>query len=399
MFSPPPSSSPSSAPSNYPTGGVSLAPSISSDSPSKSPVVEEVSSSPTDVNESPTWDNVELAGIWLGIGSNYQYDDEITLVEWDVTTEDDVNNFVKQFDDTDNPIIMWQRQGDDGPLWCHRAKFIFQNVDADTGSTPLGFVISTKNFLASIGWLRPQSPIDLGDEAMPRGWYDAQGTGRNLDYGRYVGNAGSLYWSVALAGSTDEYSASDEYNQPSTDVLRFMHDPLPGGTVRVRTDKWWETFILETESPSISPSSVPTEPAHSPSPAPTKISFPPQEYTCSDYPLYWHDSDSSFFNCRWYAKDNNCDYYGHKYRGVDDKTANEACCACGGGLVGGPPVNSPTSQCVDSPENWHGVLGQSFNCQYYVENDKCSYWHGNWFAGVNGKTVREACCGCGGGSG
>ena len=54
------------------------------------------------------------------------------------------------------------------------------------------------------------------------------------------------------------------------------------------------------------------------------------EATCSDSPHDWHDSGSPIFDCDWYAAKNNCEMFGnsHPYLG---KTANEACCVCGGG--------------------------------------------------------------------
>jgi len=51
---------------------------------------------------------------------------------------------------------------------------------------------------------------------------------------------------------------------------------------------------------------------------------------CADSPQGWHDSDGSDFHCGWYAQGNNCQRYGSGYRKFG-KTANEACCACGGG--------------------------------------------------------------------
>eukprot|EP00984_Skeletonema_dohrnii_P008624 scaffold3195_cov72-Skeletonema_dohrnii-CCMP3373.AAC.1 len=56
---------------------------------------------------------------------------------------------------------------------------------------------------------KPQSSAtltDLGYSHMPRGWYDAQGSGFSIDYGRYVGDgnaANPIRWAVALAGKTD----------------------------------------------------------------------------------------------------------------------------------------------------------------------------------------------------
>jgi len=52
------------------------------------------------------------------------------------------------------------------------------------------------------------------------------------------------------------------------------------------------------------------------------------EFGCSDYPN-WFDSDSD--NCGWYedGTNNKCASYGDDYAGINDLTANEACCVCG----------------------------------------------------------------------
>lgn len=53
--------------------------------------------------------------------------------------------------------------------------------------------------------------------------------------------------------------------------------------------------------------------------------------TCRDSPYNWYDSDGPGYNCNWYASDSRyCSAYGSDYRNFG-RTANEACCACGGG--------------------------------------------------------------------
>lgn len=70
---------------------------------------------------------------------------------------------------------------------------------------------------------KPQSSAtltDLGYSQMPRGWYDAQGSGFSIDYGRYVGDgnaANPTRWAVALAGKTDQYDGS--YSEPDNSLL------------------------------------------------------------------------------------------------------------------------------------------------------------------------------------
>jgi len=52
--------------------------------------------------------------------------------------------------------------------------------------------------------------------------------------------------------------------------------------------------------------------------------------TCDDNPQGWYDSDGTVYDCQWYAKNNNCNRYGHSYKNMN-RVANEACCICGGG--------------------------------------------------------------------
>mmetsp|Transcript_2907 Transcript_2907/g.4409 ORF Transcript_2907/g.4409 Transcript_2907/m.4409 type:complete len:103 (-) Transcript_2907:7-315(-) len=79
----------------------------------------------------------------------------------------------------------------------------------------------------------PQSSAtltDLGYSQKPRGWYDAQGTGFSIDYGRYVGDgtaANPIRWAVALAGETEQYATSMgalSYSEPDNRYLMPDHD-------------------------------------------------------------------------------------------------------------------------------------------------------------------------------
>ena len=51
---------------------------------------------------------------------------------------------------------------------------------------------------------------------------------------------------------------------------------------------------------------------------------------CTDSPLGWYDSDGKAYDCYWYATNDYCAMYGHMYKN-HNKTANDVCCACGGG--------------------------------------------------------------------
>merc|ERR1712165_372214 len=70
-----------------------------------------------------------------------------------------------------------------------------------------------------------------------------------------------------------------------------------------------------------------SNPAPVPSPTPPT---PPTPRECKNSPLNWHDLDGPRFNCEWYAENDYCERFGDKYLNFG-KTANQACCACGGG--------------------------------------------------------------------
>jgi hypothetical protein len=92
---------------------------------------------------------------------------------------------------------------------------------------------SDTSVLAENSWA-VQNPKDLGYSNRPRGWYDAQGTGHKIDYGRWVGPGSKekgrdlIFWGVALAGvQDDEYTDPGRYQQPS-DTSVLAEDPGNG---------------------------------------------------------------------------------------------------------------------------------------------------------------------------
>jgi len=115
----------------------------------------------------------------------------------------------------------------------------------------------------------------------------------------------------------------------------------------------------EGSGPTPTPSPVETPPPDTPSPVDVPSSDPD---VCTDSPSNWHDNDGVDYDCLWYAQENNCENYGDQYENMD-KTANEACCSCGGGdREGSSPVASPESAPVASPEsgNWEMILYNNF---------------------------------------
>jgi len=111
-----------------------------------------------------------------------------------------------------------------------------------------------------------------------------------------------------------------------------------------------------------------------------------QPPTCTDNPLGWYDIDGPTYSCSWYAQGSNCATYGNSYANFG-KTANQACCACGGGVV---------STCTDNPLGWYDIDGPTYSCSWYAQGSNCATY-GNSYANF-GKTANQACCVCGGGS-
>lgn len=115
----------------------------------------------------------------------------------------------------------------------------------------------------------------------------------------------------------------------------------------------------------------------------------------------WYDPLGDAYDCGWYAT--NSDLYCGTF--AEDTphfgvTANEACCACGGGVSHPTTVtNTSTTPCTDwQPAPGDGWLDQENNtCEFYaleLESER----------GCNGsenfnRTAAEACCVCGGGVG
>ena len=54
---------------------------------------------------------------------------------------------------------------------------------------------------------------------------------------------------------------------------------------------------------------------------------------CTDDPTGWYDIDGPHYDCAWYAVGTRCATYGNHYAN-QGKTANQACCDCGGGAAG-----------------------------------------------------------------
>mmetsp|Transcript_12148 Transcript_12148/g.18449 ORF Transcript_12148/g.18449 Transcript_12148/m.18449 type:complete len:271 (-) Transcript_12148:62-874(-) len=82
---------------------------------------------------------------------------------------------------------------------------------------------------------------------------------------------------------------------------------------------------------------------------------------CTDTPSGWHDKDG--YDCDWYARTTqSCSFYGHLFAN-QGLTANEACCACGGGST------SAANAGAGPPDN--GFNGESFSIITSHFNNDC----------------------------
>ena len=79
--------------------------------------------------------------------------------------------------------------------------------------------------------------------------------------------------------------------------------------------------------------------------------------TCQDSPANWHDSypdDNGVYGYEYYAVGDTCKNEGDQFPNMG-KTANEACCACGGGSAssgnGTPITTPPTTSTPSNPSN------------------------------------------------
>ena len=116
--------------------------------------------------------------------------------------------------------------------------------------------------------------------------------------------------------------------------------------------------------------------------------------SCNDSPSGWYDSGGSTYDCSWYASGpGRCTLYGNGYEKFG-KTANEACCVCGGGSSEEKP---PSSSCANSPSDWFDSGGITYDCAWYALDERYCEVYGDSYRNF-GKTAKEACCVCGGGS-
>jgi len=142
------------------------------------------------------------------------------------------------------------------------------------------------------------------------------------------------------------------------------------------------------------------------------------QYSCTDV-AGWYDLDGAQYTCDWYASGTHCTNSGDGYANFGF-TANQACCACGGGTSADNAITvtmEPTSEPSSVPTtetnseqsaaptvggcqdvlDWHDADGATYTCSWYnSDGDACSNFGAEYEYGSY--TANQACCTCGGGS-
>jgi len=120
---------------------------------------------------------------------------------------------------------------------------------------------------------------------------------------------------------------------------------FPGVYARISDQFSWIRQVICADHGDPKPSFCGNNP---PPPSPPNNPPPPTPPTpgppaCLDSPQNWYDSDGRFYNCNWYADTGSCAAIGDAYANFG-KTANQACCECGGGSTGEGPGTSPPTK-------------------------------------------------------
>lgn len=250
------------------------------------------------------------------------------------------------------------------------------------------------------------------------GWYDIEGD--NCEWYSQIANACRRHGDDYINfGKTANIACcicgGGYYDPPKAEPSPTMIPSRKPIGVKTFTPQ----LSASTASPSLLPSalllpSTPqlTSPPMSPVRSPSQTSV-----TCQD-DYDWYDIDGISFNCEWYSEERACENHGHNHRNFG-KTANDACCACGGGdrvdnyyhlPTVSPstmdPTIGPTQNCEDEtvfdkhwfgelvPMNWYDARGPFYNCEWYSsQDDRVCMFIDEDLANFD-MTAYDACCKC-----
>eukprot|EP00591_Stephanopyxis_turris_P010101 CAMPEP_0195510034 /NCGR_PEP_ID=MMETSP0794_2-20130614/2796_1 /TAXON_ID=515487 /ORGANISM="Stephanopyxis turris, Strain CCMP 815" /LENGTH=888 /DNA_ID=CAMNT_0040637381 /DNA_START=33 /DNA_END=2699 /DNA_ORIENTATION=+ len=237
----------------------------------------------------------------------------------------------------------------------------------------------------------------------PKGWYDSDGP--RYDCAWYSENSNCMSHGDGFenfGATANQACCACGGGREITLTARPTEHP----TITVIPSLSREPSLHPTASsvPSIAPIKSPT---HIPSISFIPTSSPSNIPPCKDDPSDWYDADGPSFDCEWYSEGSNCQYGGDEQFSNFGMVANEACCACGGGVLESGTYSptltpSPTSEpsnarpCQDDPPGWHDIFGSDYNCEWYDNGTNCEE-HGDGYANF-GVTAKRACCACGGGA-
>jgi len=167
------------------------------------------------------------------------------------------------------------------------------------------------------------------------------------------------------------------------------------------------TFTLSSSTTITSTTSTSSPTTHSSSTSTTASSVT----RCEDWvPLMmgltensWYDSGGPAYTCEFYEDNGLCG----TGQGLANfgRTADEACCACGGGVNAestSTTTATTTTLCVDmvpdgSGAYWSDSRGDFYSCSYYAHGDFCTSQAPLY--PNHGYTAQEVCCACSGGTG
>jgi len=195
------------------------------------------------------------------------------------------------------------------------------------------------------------------------GWYDSDGASydcrwysennRCVTYGAGYANFGLTARDACCAcgGGSNAGSGSGSGSGPQYPSFQ------PTG---FNTSLWRRRRTTISMRRRTSPTSVPSGSGSSSGSGDSGFdTLPPSDSSdglCTDDPVGWHDSDGPNYHCGWYSGGDSCDRYGNGYANMG-RTANEACCACGGGSS--TPTNGGDSDTWDASYWLVGGAGQS----------------------------------------
>ena len=109
--------------------------------------------------------------------------------------------------------------------------------------------------------------------------------------------------------------------------------------------------------------------------------------------------DSLGYGCQWYEKyeDPGCPQFGGS-TSIDDISANDACCYCGGGecSAGRTCHETMSKQCINDSQWIASLHNETFSCEWFEDNDEpgCVNTYHDFLSIIGTSDPRKSCCYC-----